>query len=322
MLCLSENDLLQAVTPVQLIAAVEQALVTVEEGDFLMPDRMHIDHMGNTLLLMPSFAKDRFGTKLVSVFPENAGKDIPVVIGTMVLNDGETGEPLALLNGSVLTALRTGAVGAVGIKYLSPPGTQTLGIVGAGVQGLNQALFCSYVRDLTDIYIYDTDIRKTTALIQAMLDRRPGINLHGVNSVAELLENSGAVITATTSSQPVLPDSQELLKGKCFAGIGSFRPQQREFPEALYRLVDRVYVDTGHAVMESGDLVIPMEKGWLTRKQVITMGKRIQAAQELPIKEGQTTFFKSVGMAMFDLMTSDLIFSEARKKGIGTEIDI
>lgn len=313
---------MRAVTPPQIIQAVERALLTVEEGDFLMPDRMHIDHMGNTLLLMPSFANDRFGTKLVSVFPENAGKELPVVIGTMVLNDGQTGEPLALLNGSALTALRTGAVGALGVQYLSPPGTKTLGIVGAGVQGFNQALFCSYVRSLTDIYIYDTDVRKTAALIQTMLDKRPGIALHGVRSVEELLENSAAVVTATTSSQPVLPDSEELLKGKCFAGIGSFRPHQREFPETLYRLVDRVYVDTVHAVMESGDLVIPMEKGWLTRKQVITMGKRIQIAEELPVKEGQTTYFKSVGMALFDLLTSDLIFREALKKGIGTEIDM
>lgn len=322
MLYLNQNDLLKAVTPSQIIEAVERALLIVEEGGYLMPDRMHIDHNGNTLLLMPSFAIDRFGTKLVSVFPENNGKDLPVVIGTMVLNDGNTGEPLAILNGTVLTALRTGAAGAVGLKYLSSPNTKTLGIVGAGVQGFNQALFCSYVRDLTDIYIYDTDIHKTAALIHSMLAQRPGIALHGVKSVDELLENSQAVIAATRSTQPVLPDNPKMLKDKCFIGIGSFRPHMREFPRALFQLVKNVYVDTIHALKESGDLVMPIDNGWLDSKQVVSLGKRIQTTRIDSIAEEETTFFKSVGMALFDLFTSELIFQEARKKGIGTDIEM
>jgi ornithine cyclodeaminase/alanine dehydrogenase-like protein (mu-crystallin family) len=318
MLCLSEGDILNAVEPEEIVEAVESAMRLYETDQFHMPDRMHIDHNENVLLLMPCFAKEKFSTKLVSVFPGNAQKNIPVVIGTVVLNDGETGEPLALLNGTVLTALRTGAVGAAGIRHLTPLPLKTLGIIGAGVQGFNQAFFASYVRNLSDIFVFDTDTQKAAALIQKLAAQRPGIKVHRSASVEELLQESEAVITATTSNQPVLPDKKELLEGKHFIGIGSFRPDMREFPQALFKLVNRVLIDTRHAAAESGDLVTPLKNGWIKEHQVSTIGKWLNSNEST--KQGETTLFKSVGMALFDLVVSDLIYQKATEKALGTNI--
>ncbi|MCP5046802.1 MAG: ornithine cyclodeaminase family protein [bacterium] len=324
MLCINENDILNAVKPVEVVDAVEAAVRLYETDEFKMPDRMHIDHDGNTLLLMPAIAGERFSTKLVSVFPGNARKNLPMVMGTVILNNGETGEPLALLNGSALTALRTGAVGAVAIRHLTPVSLKTAGIVGTGVQGFNQAFFAAHVRELSDIFIYGRDVEKARVLnrrlSQELAEQKPGIAIHTVTSIEELLGNSEAVITATTSPTPVLPDDSKLLSGRHYVGIGSFRPNMREFPEALFKLVDRVYVDTHHAKAECGDLVIPLENRWIEEHQVSTLGKRISAV-ETPL-EGKTTLFKSVGMALFDLTVSDLIYQRALEKGLGTNIEV
>lgn len=320
MLCLSEGDILKAVTPEEIVDAVESAMRLYETDEFHMPDRMHIDYKENVLLLMPCFTTEKFSTKLVSVFPGNAQKNVPVVIGAVLLNDGETGEPLALLNGTVLTALRTGAVGALGICYLTPRTVKTLGIVGAGMQGFNQALFASYVRDLSDIFVFDIDVQKTLSLIEELTKQRPGIEVHQVKSVEELLRHSEAVVTATTSLQPVLPDKRELLEGKNFIGVGSYRPDMREFPEALFKLLNRVLIDARQAASESGDLVTPLKNRWIKEHQVSTMGKWIATGEK--IKEGETTLFKSVGMALFDLVVSDLVYQKAVEKGLGTRVEL
>jgi ornithine cyclodeaminase len=320
MLCLSEGDILKAVTPEEIVDELEAAVRLYETDEFHMPDRMHVDYEGNVLLLMPCFTSKKFATKLVSVFPGNAEKNIPVVMGTVVLNDGQTGEPLALLNGTVLTALRTGAVGALGIRYLTPPTVKTLGIVGAGIQGFNQALFASYVRELSDIFVFDIDAQKCVFLREKLSKRRPGIKIHQPKSVEELLQHSEAVITATTSLQPVLPDKRELLEGKHFIGIGSYRPDMREFPEVLFKLLNRVLIDTRQAASESGDLVTPLKNGWIKEHQVFTMGKWLKTGEK--IKEGETTLFKSVGMALFDLVFSDLIYQKSVEKGLGTKIEL
>jgi len=120
MLILNESDIIQAVDFNELLKSVEEAFLIQEAGNFNMPNRMHVEQDGNVLLLMPCFTDDLFSTKLVSIFPENINHGKPVIYGSVILNDGKTGEPLALLNGSKLTALRTGAVGALGLLYTTP----------------------------------------------------------------------------------------------------------------------------------------------------------------------------------------------------------
>ena len=141
MLILNQQATLQAATYTEILAAAEKAILLYETEAYYMPNRPHFDYGQNTLLLMPCFDSQRFGTKIVSVFPENRFKNLPSIYGSMLLNDGNTGQPLTLMNAATLTALRTGAVGGVSIKYMTPDNATTLGIVGTGIQGLYQAIF-------------------------------------------------------------------------------------------------------------------------------------------------------------------------------------
>jgi len=320
MIYLAEKDILRAVELGEVLDTVQEAMLLYERGDFLMPQRMHVEHGENVLLLMPCFIKDSFATKLVTLFPDNPKMNLPVLNGLVVLNDIRTGVPLALLNGSVLTALRTGAVGAVSIRYLAPENTRAFGIVGAGVQGFYQAQLASVAADLTDIYVYDVDGAGASALVDRLVVALPGVNIHAAASVRELLANVQSVTTATTSSQPVLPENADLLRGKHFVGIGSYQPHVREFPGTLYTLIDNVYIDTEDALAESGDIIVPLKNGWITRQQVKTLGAYINRDKTTPQTRDETTFFKSVGMALFDVCVSKLVYDRAIEKGLGTEI--
>ncbi len=320
MIYLTEKDILKAVSIDEMLDAIEASMYIYERKEFCMPQRLHVDHKGNTLLLMPCFTKDSFGTKLVTLFPRNPENNIPVLNGIMVLNDAQTGVPLALLNGPALTAIRTAAVGAVSIRHLAAEDTQSVGIVGAGVQGFHQAWLACSARNLMDIFIFDLYPEKSLALMEKLSKVVPHVKLHQATSVEELLEESQVVITATTSLEPVLPDKEELLAGKHFVGIGSYKPNMREFPKAIFNLLKTVFIDTDHALEESGDLIVPLRNNWIRQEQVMTLGRfLIENKPHDEVKE-ETTLFKSVGMALFDVCASKLIYEKAIQKGLGQKI--
>lgn len=320
MLILSEKDIEQILTPVLAVEAVESAMVMYEGDDFHMPPRTHIDYQGNVYLLMPCFIPGAFGSKLVSVFPENVSRKIPIIQGIVVLNDGSTGIPLALMNGSAITAFRTGAIGAVGIKHLTDSNLSTLGVIGAGIQGYHQAYVSTFVRNFSEVFVYDLFPEKAKDTCDKLQAARPGVTFTPLQTTGELVERSEAIITATTSQDPVVPDEPELLKGKTFIGIGSYKPNLREFPDALFSLIDRVFIDSLQAPEEAGDLLIPLSKGILKKDSMYTLGKLINGSQDAGQKS--TRFFKSVGMAIFDLVVAKKIYERSIETGAGTTVNI
>lgn len=320
MIYLTESDILKAATIDEMLDAIEASLRIYEKKEFHMPQRLHVDYEDNVLLLMPCFTKHYFGTKVVTLFPENPAKNVPVLNGIMVLNDSQTGVPLALLNGPALTAVRTAAVAAVSICHLAPDDACAVGIIGAGVQGFYQARAACSARRITDVFIYDLYPEKASALKDKLLASIGDINVHKVARVEDLLEHTQVVITATTSSEPVLPDEEGLLKGKHFVGIGSYKPDVREFPRTLFGLLETVYIDTEHAMEESGDIIVPLRNGWLRRDQIMTLGRFLIDNESESQARQETTFFKSVGMALFDVCASTLIYEKAIAKGLGQQI--
>ena len=320
MLFISKQDMNTAVSPQEMLDRIEKTLLFYETGDFYMPVRSHLDYGDDTLLLMPCFTKEVFGAKLVSLFPKNADKNLPVINAVMILNDAETGQTLAMLDGSALTAMRTGAVGGVGVRHLAPGEPHGLGLVGAGVQARQQAKFACAAAAITHINVYDRLTDKIPAFAEQLQKDLPDVPVKQVKSPEELLANSRTIITATTSNEPVLPDVEELLAGRRFIGIGSYKPTMREYPESVFRLLDNVFVDTEHALVESGDLIDPLEKGWIDRDRVKTLGSFI--SENGRIEEGQSALFKSVGMALFDVQAAHLIYTKARALNLGVSVDL
>jgi ornithine cyclodeaminase/alanine dehydrogenase-like protein (mu-crystallin family) len=324
MLFLNKEDILSLTDFSSVMDEIERAYSIHEDHDFFMPPRTHVNYGEKTLLYMPCFLPDIFGTKMLTVFPENAKLKKPAIDGLMVLNDRETGETLAILDGQLLTSLRTGAVGGLSIRHLTPKNISKVGVIGAGAQGFYQALYACAERDIKKLYLYDPFNTQLSDFIERLKnglgDKKPEII--ACKSAEELVGNCEVIITATTSKQPVIPNDPELLKGRHFVGIGSYKLNMREYPDALFKAVKQVYVDLDFAKEETGDLAYPLADELISDGEIISFGwfLRHEANKEGIANEG--TFFKTVGMALFDLVVAQHIFKRAKEKGIGQQIKL
>ena len=290
------------------VETMETALRIAATGNYVMPERMHIDYGENTFLVMPCITDEYWATKMVSFCPGNREKERPSIYGTVVLNDTKTGAPLAILDGGILTAMRTGAVTAAGIKHLSPLNSHSLGIVGTGVQGIYQALFACSVRKIDEIWAFDKDSSNLNKFVVDLNFRYPDVRVHLANDSGEVTLNSQVIISATNSQNPVFKNSKELFTGRTFVGIGSYKPDCMEFPEQLFRQIDQIFVDTIDGKNESGDLITPVRNNWISDENIFTIGSLI-AGNSVPA-ENTTRLYKTVGSAIFDLFAAKLIYEK------------
>lgn len=317
MLYLNGNEIMQAVTLDEVMQAVADAYLLFDKGTCHVPDRAFYAHGGNKMIYMPCFAPDALITKILSYFPENVKNGKPLLDGVVLWKDPCSGEILAIMDAKKITALRTAAAGGLAVKYLASPNAKTLGIVGTGMQGLHLSLFASTVRGIEHIYLFDTyrkDSDSFAKALGAMLGRHVPCTI--CRDATELLKKSEIVITATTSTEPVLPDEPSLLADKCFIGVGSYAPSMREFPGAIWDVVDTVYVDLEYAAEESGDLSQPI-KECLVGPERVRKISTLLGGPVIPPAKGKSSFFKTVGMSLVDLTTAAVIYKNARAKAIG-----
>lgn len=288
------------------VEAMEAALLATVSGNYVMPQRMHLDRGDDTFLLMPCITEEYWSTKLVSFCPGNSETGRPSIYGTVVLNNSKTGEPLAVMDGSKITAMRTAAVTAAGIRSLSPVAARSLGIIGAGRQGIYQALFACSVRDINEIRAYDQNRKNLKLFSDELHIRYPGIRIIESKDSGEVALNSEIIITATNSHDPVFPNDKDLFSGKTIIGIGSYKPDCMEFPEQLFRQVDQIFTDTNDGKKESGDLIVPVKNNWIKEDKIYPIGDLI--AGNIRLSSNPTRLFKTVGSAIFDLFSAKLIY--------------
>ena len=315
MIVLSKEQIEEMVDPDQMMDQIEEAYRIYGSGEFYMPPRPTVEHENKQLMYMPCYTKDIIGTKILSIFPENSKLGLPSIDGIVLLNDYTTGAPLAVMDGQSVTAWRTGAVGGVGIRHLSRKDCRTVGIIGAGMQGFHQAGYACSARDIHTVYVFNHSDRDLTDYLERLkkaIDKED-VKVVQCKAVEELVRNSDIICTTTPSTTPVLPDDKELLRGKCIIAIGSYMPEMREIPDAVLDLVDNVYIELPYACEESGDLSQPLASGKLTKDRIKLMHEYLISGEK-EIKEGQTTYFKSVGMGLFDVCIAQKLYEVAKEK--------
>jgi ornithine cyclodeaminase/alanine dehydrogenase-like protein (mu-crystallin family) len=322
MLILSNSHIVGLLPSLDVIAAVEAAAGAHEDSRVIVPQRQHLDWNGNTLLIMPAVAEGSVGVKLVSMVPGNAAHNLPVTNGLMVLGDGATGLPLAVMSAAALTAVRTGAVGALGVKYMTSDAIASVGIIGCGVQGAWQAIFACSVRPIREIFCVcrsRASFEKFTATVTRHVR---AVTITPCGDARELLGRSsnggGLIIAATTSAEPVLPDDPALLEGKHFIGIGSYKPTMQELPDSVFRLAGELALDSEAARHEAGDAIRPVQKGILKETDLFTIGQLVTGRRT--VDKSRTTVYKSVGMALYDLFVAQALYQAAKGRNIGQEI--
>lgn len=312
MIILSKEQIEALIEPNEIMDTIEEAYRIFGANEYFMPPRPVVEHDNKTMIYMPCYTKDVIGTKILSSFPDNAKLGLPTLDGVVLLNDYTTGAPMALLDGQSVTAWRTGAVGGVGIRHLSRKDCKTVGIVGAGVQSFHLAIYACTARDIETVYVYnhsDRDITDYMARLEKAI-AKDTVKVVKCDTVEELVKASDIICTATPATSPVLPNDKELLRGKCIIAVGSYTPEMREIPDVIWDLVDHVYIELPYACEESGDLSQPIAEGRISEDTAVLMSDLLkEEAKEI---EG-TTYFKSVGMGLFDVCVAQKLLEKAKE---------
>lgn len=306
MIVLDYEDVNQLISIRDVINRIEDFYLKEDLSSIVLPERVFVHDQENTILLAPSLYKNYYATKLVGIAPGNVKLKEPTLKGMMYLSDRVTMEPLGFFDARSITALRTGAVSGLSIKYLSNENATKVGIIGTGVQGWSHLQAACAVRPIREVYVYNRSSERMEHFIKQAKAYFKNINIRAA-SVRELVEQADIIVTTTTSEQPVIPDDINInLEGKHIASSGSFKPSMQELPDFIIKKADHIVVDTHAAFSECGEMIKAKTFG-INEEMVFTL-KDIVCSKEKLYKDNQFTVFKSVGQASFDILTAELIY--------------
>lgn len=326
MLILDRATLAALLSPVDVIDALADAFRTVAAGHASVPPRGVLALGPDAVLLTmpaalaPGGVADGAGVKLVTYHGGNRARALPTLHASYMLLDGATGRPLALLEGTYLTALRTGATSALAARYLARPDARRVVCFGAGIQAGFQLRCLAAVRAPERVAVIGRDPARAGAFA-ARLSRELDTAVSVEVDAARVLHDADLVTCATTSSTPVLA-GRELRPGTHVDAVGAFRPTERELDSEAIRRA-RVVVDTyAGALHEAGDILVPIAEGSIDRGHVVAeLAELVTGARPGRTSAAEITVFKSVGFALEDLATARLAYNRAMASGAGARIE-
>lgn len=297
--------------------ALVEALAEAFRGDMVTPVRHHheIERPGahGTLLLMPSWtgpaAQDGFaGVKIVSVFPENGRKNLPSVMGSYLLMEGTTGEPLAVLDGTRLTVWRTAAASALAARHLAREDSARMVMVGAGA--LAPFLIRAHLsqRPIREVALWNHRSEKAESVAAEL--RAEGLPVTAVTDLEAAVREADLVSCATLSTAPIVKGAW-LKEGAHLDLVGAFNMKMREADDEALRRA-QVYIDTEAAKTEGGDVAVSIQKGTISEGHV--RGTLFDLCRNPPQRNDKViTVFKSVGTALEDLAAAMLVWRSLPK---------
>lgn len=327
MLVLSRADVESLLEPRALIDAVAVAMTDLSAGRASMPDRVAAlvpEHAG-LLGAMPGYVPslNALSAKLVTLFPGNAGGRLPTHQALISVFDPETGEPVALMDGTAITALRTGAGSALSTRLLARPDSRVLAIIGTGVQARAHARTVPLVREFGELRVAGRDAAKAERLAEEL--RAEGLPARAAGSCAEAIRGADVVCAATHALEPVVR-REWLSPGTHVTSVG-YNPHGRELDDAT--VADSLLVvesrATALAPLPAGanDLTQPIRDGVIGAAHVhAELGELISGDRPGRSSVEQVTLYKSVGVAVQDSAAAALVLSRARRDGIGEQVAI
>ncbi len=323
-LYLTQDEVKSVLDMKSTLEAVESGFREMGLGNIEMPARVYLHFDKGVLIAMPAYMKglNAAGTKLVTVHPQNRKlHNLPAVIARIVLNSPENGVPLAIMDGTYITALRTGAAGATGIKYLSREDSKEVGVCGLGVQGRSQVMGLMEVRsNVKKVKVYDIIPEAKVTFVKEMKEKYPKVEFVSVGSTKEAVEDSDIVITCTPSPEPFI-DGAWLKKGAHVSAIGADTAAKRELMTSVIERCDKLVVDFIPQAFVTGDFAKPKEEGVIAEEDIhAEMGEIVAGKKKGRTSPEEITLFKATGLAIQDVGTAHKVYQLAKEKGIGKEI--
>lgn len=325
---LTRKDI-QSILPMEsVIELVEQAFEQQALKRTVMPVRscIPIEKNNGIVCSMPAYIEsmNALGMKVVSTFRDNPGKyGIPSVQATILMNNSETGQVMAIMDGVYITGMRTAAASAIATKHLARKDSETLGMFGAGGQALYQLQGQCAVSGIKRVKVYDVNSKYRDAFVQkASKIVGESVKVEAVDNPEQVVKGSDIIVTVTTSKKPIF-DGNWVEEGTHINGIGSYEPFARELDTTTIKRASKVVVDAYDAAMvEAGDVIIPIKERAVTANHVYAqLGELVAKIKLGRTDDKEITVFKTVGTAIQDVSTAIWVYTMAKAKGIGLEFD-
>jgi alanine dehydrogenase len=325
MLVLSESQVKGLIDLDELIAVLEQAHIQYSTGKAVMPVRLVVPlpQIQGRITSMPGFLSENkaLGMKVVTYFHDNPKQNLPAILATIMLFSAETGKMIAAMDGGYITAIRTACASALATKVLANSNTPVLGILGAGVQARAHILALARVRQLSRIKLYSPSGTSATNL-KAELEPHCGVPIEVVRSAEDAVRDSDLLVTVTTAKEPVLK-ANWLKPGAHINAVGSHRPDLREIDGATLNRA-KLVVDSRDAIMaECGDILLALKEKSISESDIHgEIGEVLAGSKPGRSNASEITLYKSVGIAIQDVATAQLVYRKAREQNIGTNVEI
>lgn len=312
---ISEQQQADLLDMAEVVEAVEEALQAYSEGQTENPLRHVLPfNEDNKYLVMPALS-DKLGIvglKTVTFAPNNPQQGKNTIVGSVILSDYDTGESLAVLEGAYLTKIRTGAISGVATKYLAQQNAKTLCVIGTGEQaeGLVEAVLA--VRNITHIQLFNRTYDKAV-IFANKLAAQYDITVEVFEDVEDAMHNAEVIVTATNATSPVFQNA--LTDGVHINAVGSFKPDMQELPSVALQQADKVVVESSDtALEETGDLINPIEEGVFKASDLYgELGNIVAGRLEGRLKDEEITVFKSVGLAIVDIVVANYFYQKLLK---------
>lgn len=306
-----------------VLPVVETAFREHGLGKIQMPPKMYLNfkaHNGD-LRAMPGYLEgpDIAGLKLVNVHPDNPGRGLPTVMALVILNSTETGAPLAIMDGTTLTDLRTGAAGGVAAKYLSREDSKVVGLIGLGHQARTQLRALMQIRDIQQAKIFDSSSSSASAFKEEM-EKELGIEIIKEPNACEVCDCD--ILVTTTPVRTPIVHFHWIKEGTHINAIGADAAGKEELEPTILKNA-KVVVDDIPQASHSGEVNMPISKGIFSVKEIYAELGQIVIGKK-PGRENDTeiTVFDSTGLAIQDIVTADLVYRLALEKQIGVELEM
>lgn len=319
-LFLNGSVLEELLKPRVLVDEIAKAFKLFSEGKTVTPPRTVMWVEGNWWGIMQSYVPGYgVGVKIVNVIPSNIERGLPTIQAIVTLFNPINGSPLAVLEGGVLTALRTAAASAVSVKYMAPKEQGDIAIIGTGYQARYQLKFIVEYFKPVKVRIYD--IRKQALEKYKDYVEGLGFDVYVAKDPRDAVRGARIVVEATTTKEPVV-FGDALEPPVHVVSIGAHTRDARALDDEVIRRAESIVVDSREAVMEeTGDIRIPIEKGLLRLDEIAELGE-VVAGKKPGRKGAGITVFKSVGLAIQDACAAGLAYKLALEKGLGLKVRI
>lgn len=324
-LVLSRCDLESLLTMEEVMGALESGFKEMADGWCRVPRRLFIEvpEKNGVFAFMPAYlARSKaIGSKTVSYFPDNSRLGLPSTVSTYTLYDYTTGSLIALMDGTYITGMRTGAASGVATKYMAREDADTLAIIGTGFQAAFQLCAILCARPIKSVKVYNRSVNKAGLFAENMA-KRHGLEITVESDPGACLKGSSIVVTCTSSGRPLFR-GEELETGSHINAVGSFKADMRELDAVAVKRARLVVDSYEGAKGEAGEIIQAVAEGAIGPDHVkADLAEVVSGSKAGRTSRDEITLFKSLGMAMEDAVTAKIAYEKALELGIGVKIEL